>query len=35
MKTDMRTAIKNIYKMSERMNIAPVAFSYVPKKNRG
>ncbi len=35
MKTDMRTAIKNIYKKSERMNITPVAFSYVPKKNRG
>jgi len=35
MKTGMQTAIKNIYKKSERMNIAPVAFSYVPRKNRG
>ena len=35
MKTGMQNAIKNIYKKSERMNIAPVAFSYVPRKNRG
>ena len=35
MKTGMQNAVKNIYKKSERMNIAPVAFSYVPRKNRG
>lgn len=35
MKTGIHTAAKNIYKKNERLNIAPVAFSYVPKKNRG
>lgn len=34
MKTSIHTAVKNIYKKNERLNIAPVAFSYVPKKNR-
>lgn len=35
MKTSIQIAAKNIYKKNERLNIAPVAFAYVPKKNRG
>ena len=34
MKTSIYTAAKNIYKKNERQNIAPVPFSYVPKKAR-
>lgn len=35
MKQSIYSAVKNIYARRERINIAPVAFDYVPKKNRG
>lgn len=35
MKTSIYNAANNIYKKNERLNMAPVAFGYVPKKNRG
>ena len=34
MKQNMYNAVKNIYGRKERLNIAPVAFDYVPKKNK-
>ena len=35
MKTSVYNAAKTIYGKKERMNIAPVAFDYVPAKHRG
>jgi len=34
MKIGIFKAAKDIYGMRERMNIAPVAFDYVPRKER-
>ena len=34
MKQSVYNAVKNIYGIKERLNIAPVAFDYVPKKNK-
>jgi len=34
MKQSIYSAANNIYGKKERMNIAPVAFGYVPKKHR-
>ena len=34
MKNGIYTAAKHIYGKKERLNIAPVAFDYVPKKRR-
>lgn len=35
MKTSVYTAAKNIYGSRERLNMAPVAFDYVPASRRG
>ncbi len=34
MKIGIHKAAKEIYGKKERLNIAPVAFGYVPKKNK-
>ncbi len=34
MKIGVYTALKNIYGTKERLNMAPVAFDFVPEKKR-
>ena len=35
MKTNVYTAAREIYGKKEQLNMCPVAFGYVPAKNRG